>query len=76
MVLALLWIGTACSSAESDAPRAAVRDSAGVRIVEYAGDPVATLAVVVVVLTATVLAAWLPARRAMRIDPVRALSSD
>jgi putative ABC transport system permease protein len=39
-------------------------------------DPVALLAVAVVLLGATVLAAWLPARRAGRVSPIQALRSE
>ncbi len=39
-------------------------------------DPVVYLTAVVVLSSAAILAAWLPARRATRIDPVRALRQD
>ena len=39
-------------------------------------DPTATAAVVAVVVIAAMAASWLPARRAARVDPVRALQAD
>ena len=39
-------------------------------------DPVTFVEVVLVLLTASLLASWLPARRALKIDPVNALRSD
>lgn len=39
-------------------------------------DPVTYLAVTVVLLASALLACWLPARRATRIDPVRAIAAE
>jgi putative ABC transport system permease protein len=39
-------------------------------------DPVTFVQVVAVLLGASLLASWLPARRALRIDPVNALRAD
>lgn len=39
-------------------------------------DPVSLLAAVVVLATVGMLAAWLPARRALRVDPMKALRAD
>jgi putative ABC transport system permease protein len=41
-----------------------------------ATDPATFVAVVVVLLATAFVASWLPARRALRIDPVQALRSD
>jgi ABC-type antimicrobial peptide transport system permease subunit len=37
------------------------------------GDPLSHLIAVIVLAAAGVLAAWIPARRASRVDPIRAL---
>lgn len=39
-------------------------------------DPMSFVLVVAVLAAITALAAWLPARRAARVDPMRALSQD
>ena len=41
-----------------------------------AGDPVSTVAAVVLLFAIALLASWLPARRAMQVDPVDALRMD
>jgi ABC-type antimicrobial peptide transport system permease subunit len=56
--------------------------SASARIIESllfevdARDPISYLAAALVLGAAALLATWLPARRAARIDPVRAISRD
>ena len=41
-----------------------------------ATDPLTFMTVVLILLTSALLASWLPARRAVRIDPVTALRYD
>ena len=55
---------------------------AGVRLLEHLlfevrpGDPLALLAAIAILLAAALLALWLPARRALRVEPMAALRDE
>jgi putative ABC transport system permease protein len=69
LALAGIGIGLAAASAMADVLKGLLFEVAP-------RDPVALAAVSAVLLLATMLAAWLPARQAGRIDPIKALRAD
>jgi ABC-type antimicrobial peptide transport system permease subunit len=69
LALAGIGIGLAAASAMADVLRGLLFEVAP-------RDPAALAAVSAVLLLATMLAAWLPARQAGRIDPIKALRAD